>query len=351
MNRPTLLSSFLLAVLYLCISPLSAAQPPSHYLIKGNTYDESGRSISGVRVCAHPEDYKVVRQMPCALSDASGNFTIHARPVRYQVFADKLAAGYFSQASPFFRHPEFSMQEVVLTENDRTVFVSLSLAVKNGTLAGKAVDASTGRPIENLRILMRHAANPQICWSKSAKNQRGEFKLPTPHVSFTLTVKAEGYEDWFGLEGSNRNESIFVPSETSVDAVFRMKRRPDTVNRALSEAEKQPLINLPAPVQLHPVDGVNLDHFPRLTKLEWQPVDGAVSYAIEVDYCNGLNRKECDDPQPHGLKINESPNGIVGTSYEFNFVGAQPGRWRVWAVDKNGQEGFKSPWRTFFYLR
>ena len=32
------------------------------------------------------------------------------------------------------------------------------------------------------------------------------------------------------------------------------------------------------------------------------------------------------------------------------FVGAQPGRWRVWAVDKEGREGFKSPWRLFVYL-
>jgi len=34
---------------------------------------------------------------------------------------------------------------------------------------------------------------------------------------------------------------------------------------------------------------------------------------------------------------------------EFSFVGAQPGRWRVWAVDKEGREGFKSPWRRYVY--
>ena len=40
----------------------------------------------------------------------------------------------------------------------------------------------------------------------------------------------------------------------------------------------------------------------------------------------------------------------LGTnSYTFDFVGAQPGRWRVWAVDVNGQKGPKSDWWGFSY--
>jgi len=41
----------------------------------------------------------------------------------------------------------------------------------------------------------------------------------------------------------------------------------------------------------------------------------------------------------------------MNTSYEFRFIGAQPGRWRVWGVDKEDREGFKSAWRNFVYLR
>jgi len=37
--------------------------------------------------------------------------------------------------------------------------------------------------------------------------------------------------------------------------------------------------------------------------------------------------------------------------YKFEFAGAQPGRWRVWAVDKAGHEGEKSPWRTFRFTK
>lgn len=48
---------------------------------------------------------------------------------------------------------------------------------------------------------------------------------------------------------------------------------------------------------------------------------------------------------------NPPASGIVSTTYEFEFVGAQRGRWRVWALDKEGREGFKSAWRSFVYLQ
>jgi hypothetical protein len=82
--------------------------------------------------------------------------------------------------------------------------------------------------------------------------------------------------------------------------------------------------------------------------LEWQPVEGAAFYKVEVDFCYGLVKslRECLDPQPNKL-----PTIVQDTNYEFLFVGAQPGRWRVWAIDQNGKEGFKSPWWTFFHLK
>jgi hypothetical protein len=33
------------------------------------------------------------------------------------------------------------------------------------------------------------------------------------------------------------------------------------------------------------------------------------------------------------------------------FVGAQPGRWRVWPVNSSGQRGNPSEWRTFRFLK
>ena len=57
------------------------------------------------------------------------------------------------------------------------------------------------------------------------------------------------------------------------------------------------------------------------------------------------------NPQPFRMTNNPPTSGIVNTTYDFQFVGAQSGRWRVWALDKEGREGFKSAWRVFVYLR
>src|SRR5262249_10335516 len=82
-----------------------------------------------------------------------------------------------------------------------------------------------------------------------------------------------------------------------------------------------------------------LNEFLRKTKATWAPVPDAATYKVEVEYQDA-------DSQWH-------PNSLAAesksTEREFEFVGAQPGRWRVCAVDASGQEGPKSEWRTFRY--
>jgi len=105
---------------------------------------------------------------------------------------------------------------------------------------------------------------------------------------------------------------------------------------------------LPAPQQISPPDGAVFRHYPRRTTLRWRAVPGAVSYTVEIDcyHCCQSN-KWCREV---GRAWKVIPN-IQGTSYTFQFVGAQPGRWRVWAVDALGRPGIKSPWWHFRYSR
>jgi hypothetical protein len=42
--------------------------------------------------------------------------------------------------------------------------------------------------------------------------------------------------------------------------------------------------------------------------------------------------------------------GVPGSEFRLNFIGAQPGRWRVRGLDARGVAGPASPWRTFRYL-
>jgi hypothetical protein len=105
---------------------------------------------------------------------------------------------------------------------------------------------------------------------------------------------------------------------------------------------------LATPVQLSPANGTVFNQFPRTTTLQWSAVPGAATYTIEIDcYLCCASNKWCTDV---GRTFAVVPN-IKGTNYVFNFVGAQPGRWRVWAVDASGHEGPSSAWWEFRYTK
>jgi hypothetical protein len=107
-------------------------------------------------------------------------------------------------------------------------------------------------------------------------------------------------------------------------------------------------IGLAAPAQVSPPDGSEFGHYPRATTLTWEPVTGAASYTVEID-CHSccVSGSWCTD---HG-EVFRIVEDISETTYRFDFVGAQPGRWRVWAVGSDGRSGSKSGWWEFSYSR
>ncbi len=108
---------------------------------------------------------------------------------------------------------------------------------------------------------------------------------------------------------------------------------------------------LQTPQQLKPPDGSVFDHYPRTTTLGWSAVPGDPSYlqyGVEVDCFH------CCESNAWCTDVGETwmVERVGGTSYTFDYVGAQPGRWRVWAVDlSTGLESAKSGWWEFEYLR
>ncbi len=105
---------------------------------------------------------------------------------------------------------------------------------------------------------------------------------------------------------------------------------------------------LPQPTQLYPTDGMIFSHYPRQTVLVWEKVPDAASYTVEIDCyhcCTG--NAWCTDK---GRQWRLAP-GLTKTVYAFQFVGAQPGRWRVWAVGADGVAGAKSEWSQFSYTQ
>ena len=115
---------------------------------------------------------------------------------------------------------------------------------------------------------------------------------------------------------------------------------------AISINPSDPLDSLlVAPKLISPIEGATFDTYPRRTSCVWEPTPGAVSYILEWDYSyNGVWDSEAKKRPGVGFPVK-------GTQFTFGFVGAQPGRWRVWPVNPSGQRGQPSEWRTFRYLR
>ncbi|PWI12963.1 hypothetical protein DI272_01530 [Streptomyces sp. Act143] len=94
--------------------------------------------------------------------------------------------------------------------------------------------------------------------------------------------------------------------------------------------------SMQAPMQLSPADGTVFDTYPRTTTLTWQPVSGASRYTVEVEFYDTDWRPWIRD---------ETAN----TSYQFDFVGVQAGRWRVTGIAEDGSPGPSSSWWQFTY--
>jgi hypothetical protein len=340
-----------IALAHLSLAAAVLAQSPSPYIISGQVIDESGQGVPGVRVCALSVIDRPGGNMDCGTSRDDGKFLIRQQEAgRFRLIYDKASDGYTPQLR-FYRNPAVVIPEVAVDDQNRSASASVVLGPKSGVIRGKAIDASTNLPLDNIQLTLCRAADPRNCFNRSFKSADGKFEVLTSHEPFIIRIAADGFEDWNGPDGSEKHPSpLFVASAQSLDLAAVMMRRRKGESRAFNDAEKPVWAYLAAPTQLAPDDLIRIDEYPRATKLEWSRVEGAVSYKIEVDYClGGAGRMtECFDPHPLRLKTS-SP--LTETSFEFNFVGAQPGRWRVCAIDKDGREGFKSPWRTFIYLK
>jgi hypothetical protein len=132
-------------------------------------------------------------------------------------------------------------------------------------------------------------------------------------------------------------------------AKTRMEKGGEVILMVAVSGDEQAV--LPAPEPTWPEEGRSFDNYPRRTALGWKPVSGAASYTVELDCLNCCESgKWCSD-LGRPWKVARKIPAVGSPGYKFEFAGAQQGRWRVWAVDKAGHEGEKSPWRTFRFTK
>ena len=115
-----------------------------------------------------------------------------------------------------------------------------------------------------------------------------------------------------------------------------------------------PIANWTTPIMprlLSPTNGKVFNHYPRRTTLKWSRVGDKIlffkeyRYELQVDYKYGKTWARNDG------RVYIHKKNLKKTSYTFNFVGAQPGRWRVRAVRLDGVKCPWTPWRTFRYTK
>jgi len=92
------------------------------------------------------------------------------------------------------------------------------------------------------------------------------------------------------------------------------------------------------------LNSFGFDHFRRFTTLVWRPVAGAATYDVEVDFGNGCtpDTAVCDS---WTQQVSQTTSNL---RFLFEFVGAQPGRWRV--VPRNAAGAAMTP-SEFVYFR
>lgn len=194
---------------------------------------------------------------------------------------------------------------------------------------------------EAIRIDPNHAA---------AYSDRGWAHLELGHLDEALADLTKSLEIQPASEAALNNRTrVFIAQKQYARAIqdcdATLRLNPRSAWAASRKAEIQRLMNggpadLPAPRLLSPAPGAVFDHYPRQTTVVWSEVPGAASYKVEWEY------------ESDGSWSNPSPPITVQEPVAtFQFVGAQPGRWRVWPVDPSGHEGPKSDWREFRYTR
>lgn len=102
------------------------------------------------------------------------------------------------------------------------------------------------------------------------------------------------------------------------------------------------------PTPRQPDDRDAFDHWPRQMQFRWDPVQiPGVTYSVEVDAWGAIHSGQWAEESGNTGWISHQ---LTDTTLSFEFVGAQPGRWRVRA-HVNGTACAWSPWSYFSYSK
>lgn len=202
--------------------------------------------------------------------------------------------------------------ELMPTKLDLAVSPNPATSGEPITFSGKITDANNiGLPGVTITLQFTEEQYGSVFTETTQTDASGDYKYSTP----------------IGARTNFKVKAIFV--STDLYASSMSEEVAFVVN-----PEK-----LATPTLVSPADGAVFDHYPRTTTITWDPVPYADSYYVEVQaYSNNI-------------WFTCRSYTVTETSYTFDFVGMQPGRWSVTALDSTGIYASSDPseWRGFEY--
>lgn len=103
----------------------------------------------------------------------------------------------------------------------------MQLDTKGAWLVGRVVDAVTNKPINEARIIIRHADDPKkfLGTRSNQTDVKGGFNLLVPNFPVTVTVSAPGYEDWSYGNGEldDRASALHLSSGETKDVTVSLR--------------------------------------------------------------------------------------------------------------------------------
>lgn len=177
----------------------------------------------------------------------------------------------------------------------------------------------------------------------------GSFQMPAPtptpvptHTAIVVSTSPPGPT----IEPTPTQKPVSLPTETPT-AVPTSAPTVNPTEAPTPEPSPTPTPSgttlpdgsiLATPMLMLPTDGAELSDMPRSVTFQWQPVDGANGYFVEVQIYDG---------NWSGI-FNQTTSDATFTS---GWNGKNPGRWRVTATDSTGTYSSSAPseWYTFEY--
>jgi hypothetical protein len=99
------------------------------------------------------------------------------------------------------------------------------------------------------------------------------------------------------------------------------------------------------PILTNPAANVVFDQYPRTITLSWKMVPAAAGYYLEIAYCTADKVTCWNYP---AVTITDP----LTSDYTFNFVGAQPGKWRVTTLGGSSyRNSTATAWRWFTFTQ